>query len=216
MTDSEQQLEQLATEVVATPDTVQKEEEGNDLLKEETLQDILGRHRTEERELNNKVIALRKSVPKSNKSKKREINSQIIDMEYQLKQQQQEEIRKYHAKQKGVVDEDIINNNNQEEVEDGISLDTLNRLTLEEEPVAPSSSPRMKSFVKKPNKAKLKKEKREKEMQRLREEAEKEAEGQVDMGKLESDSIQELLVPMKLELQEVLSKIDIIIIKNRE
>ncbi|CAO3625425.1 unnamed protein product [Cunninghamella echinulata] len=108
-------------------------------------------------------------------------------MEYQLKKQQQEEIRKYHSKQKGVVDDDTINNNNQEEVEDGISLDTLNQLTLEEEPVAPSSSPRMKAFVKKPNKAKLKKEKREKEMQRLREEAEKEAKGQVDMGKLESD-----------------------------
>lgn len=210
MTDSEQQqLEQLAKEVVPTPsqDTVVDKAVQEDLMekekeeKEETLEDILSRHRKEERDLNNKIIALKKSVPKNNKSKRREINSQISDLEYNLKQKQQQEIRKYHAIQSG-VDVDMIKDEIEEE--DGISLDTLNRLTLEEEPVAPSSSPKIKTFVKKPNKAKLKKEKREKEMQRLREEAEKEAENQVDMGKLESDAIQELLVPMKLKVQEVL------------
>ncbi|CAO3609770.1 unnamed protein product [Cunninghamella blakesleeana] len=207
MTDSkQQQLEQLAKEVVSTPAmniVVEKEVQGvsveND-SSEETLEDILSRHRKEERDLNNKIIALKKSVPKNNKSKRREINSQISDLEYNLKQTQQQEIRKYHAKQSGMtvdtVQDDI-------EEEDGISLDTLNCLTLEEEPVAPSSSPTIKPFVKKPNKAKLKKEKREREMQRLREEAEKEAENQVDMGKLESDAILELLVPMKLKVQEI-------------
>lgn len=37
----------------------------------------------------------------------------------------------------------------------------------------------------------------------MREEAEKEAEGQVDRGKLERDAITELLVPMRLRVSEV-------------
>jgi OTU domain-containing protein 6 len=37
----------------------------------------------------------------------------------------------------------------------------------------------------------------------MREEAEKEADGQVDRGQLESEAIQELLVPMRLRVSEV-------------
>ncbi|KAI8337986.1 hypothetical protein BC941DRAFT_460951 [Chlamydoabsidia padenii] len=183
------QLEQVASEVVDIPDTTK--ETIQDTC-ENTLEIILGRHRAEERDLNTKIINLRKTIPKNNKAKKRDINNRISDMEYHLKQAQQEELRQYHAKQSGV---NVINDDDDD---DGISLDRLNTLTIEEEPVAPSSSPK-----KKPNRAKLKKERREQEMQRLREEAEKEAENQVDMGQLESDSIRELLVPMKLRVQEI-------------
>ena len=41
-------------------------------------------------------------------------------------------------------------------------------------------------------------------MQRLRDEAEKEASGQVDMAALEKESIQELLGPLKLKVHEVI------------
>ncbi|KAI9310294.1 hypothetical protein BX666DRAFT_1276736 [Dichotomocladium elegans] len=40
-------------------------------------------------------------------------------------------------------------------------------------------------------------------MQRMREEAEKEAEGQVDMAALETEAIRELLVPLKLRVHEI-------------
>ncbi|CAO3599486.1 unnamed protein product [Absidia cylindrospora] len=132
------------------------------------------------------------------------MTSRISDMEYHLKQQQQEELRRYHAKQKGL---DPDQHTMDDDDDDGISLDALNHLTVEEETVAPLSTPKVKPVAamagKKPNRAKLKKERREQEMQRLRDEAEKEAENQVDMGQLESDSISELLVPMKLRVQEI-------------
>lgn len=44
---------------------------------------------------------------------------------------------------------------------------------------------------------------REAEMQRMREEAEKEASGQVDMGAVEKEAIRELLGPMKLRVKEI-------------
>jgi OTU domain-containing protein 6 len=179
-------LEQAASQVVDVPETTIQQKANDAPI--ETLETLLARHRAEERDLNTKIINLRKTIPKNNKAKKREISSRISDMEYHLKQSQDEELRRYH----GTPDND-----------DGISLDALHKLTVEEEPVAPAASPTTSGGNKKPNRAKLKKERREMEMQRLRDEAEKEAENQVDMGLLESESIRELLVPMKLRVQEV-------------
>jgi OTU domain-containing protein 6 len=57
--------------------------------------------------------------------------------------------------------------------------------------------------IKKVNKAKLRIEKRNAEMERLREEAEKEAANQVDQGALETDAIKELLTPMNLRIKQI-------------
>ncbi|ORX48581.1 OTU-domain-containing protein [Hesseltinella vesiculosa] len=198
MTDilADQQLEQAAADTVPTP-TPMPPCGASD---KETLDHILARHRDEERELNNKIIALRKTIPKNNKAKKRDINNKISDMEYDLRQRQEDDIRRFHVKQSG-GDPDLHSN---ADSDDGISMDVLNRLTIEEEPVAPSSSPANPDHRKKKlNKAKLKKEKRAQEMERLREQAALDAENIVDMGQIESDCIKELLIPMKLKLQEI-------------
>lgn len=72
---------------------------------------------------------------------------------------------------------------------------------------APESSstppPSAAQKKKKPNKAKLRLQRREAEMQRMRDEAEKEASGQVDMGAVEKEAIRELLGPMKLRVREI-------------
>lgn len=57
--------------------------------------------------------------------------------------------------------------------------------------------------AKKVNKAKLRIEKRNAEMERLREEVEKEAANQVDQGALETDAIKELLTPMNLRIKQI-------------
>lgn len=58
---------------------------------------------------------------------------------------------------------------------------------------------------KKVNKAKLRLEKRNAEMERLRLEAEKEAENQVDMGAVETEEIRKLIVPMNLRIKQILA-----------
>ncbi|KAF7723061.1 Peptide-methionine (S)-S-oxide reductase [Apophysomyces ossiformis] len=159
----------------------------------ETLEAMLNRHRAEQRDLNNKIAAMRKSIPKSNKQKKREMTSRISDMEYHLRKRHEEELRAL----KGESVEEVA-------LDDGISLERLNALTVEEEPMAPLPSPANSATpTKKPNRNKLRKERKEAEMQRLRDEAEKEAENQVDYAAVESAAINELLVPMKLKLQEI-------------
>ncbi|KAG1436939.1 hypothetical protein G6F56_013339 [Rhizopus delemar] len=161
-----------------------------------TLNDLLEKHKEEQKQLTTKIIALRKSAPKSDKRKKREINSRIADLEYNLKTQQEEEIRALKAKEAG-----LDPNETQNEEDDGISMDLLDKLTIqhEEQEQGASSQPK----VKKVNKAKLRIEKRNAEMERLREEAEKEAANQVDQGVLETEAIKELLVPMNLRIKQI-------------
>lgn len=81
----------------------------------------------------------------------------------------------------------------------------MNELTIEEGPIAPTGTPNIggNGGRKKPNRQKLRKERKEAEIQKMKDEAEKEAEGQVDRGQLESDAIKELLVPMRLRVSEV-------------
>jgi OTU domain-containing protein 6 len=67
-----------------------------------TLDELLERHKEEQKQLTSKIIALRKSVPKSDKRKKREINSRIADLEYDLKLKHEEEIRAFKAKESGL------------------------------------------------------------------------------------------------------------------
>lgn len=78
----------------------------------------------------------------------------------------------------------------------------MQELSIEEEvPVAPAPTPQP-TTKKKKNRAKQRLQRREAEMQRLREEAEKEASEQVDMAALEREAIDELLGPMKLRVRE--------------
>lgn len=67
-----------------------------------TLSDLLEKHKEEHKQLTSKIIALRKSVPKSDKRKKREVNSRIADLEYNLRAKQEEEIRVLKAKEAGI------------------------------------------------------------------------------------------------------------------
>ncbi|KAI8147848.1 hypothetical protein BJV82DRAFT_593588 [Fennellomyces sp. T-0311] len=154
----------------------------------ETLEAMQERHRAEQQELQTKIIALRKSTPSSNKRKKKEVQSRINDMEYDLRIKHEKELR-------------VLQGDEDDDDDDGISLERLQELSVQDEPKAAVTQEQPKK--KKPNKAKLRQQRREAEMQRMRDEAEKEAENQVDMGALEKASIEELLGPLKLKVQEI-------------
>ncbi|KAI8370497.1 uncharacterized protein BYT42DRAFT_582617 [Radiomyces spectabilis] len=189
MSDIKEMLQEAAAQVVETPPSPVHDE----AEKSETLDEMLTRHREEQRALQTRIIGLRKSTPKSDKRKKREMNSKIADLEYELKTKHDRELNELN----GIKDDDG-------HIDDGISLETLNRLSVEEEPVAPQPTPATsQTTAKKPNRQKLRKERKEAEMQRLRDEAEQEAEGQVDMAAVEKSAIEELLVPMRLQVKQI-------------
>lgn len=162
------------------------------------MEQLLETHKEEQKQLTTKIIGLRKGVPKSDKRKKREVNSRIADLEYDLKKKHEEEIRVLKAKEAG-LDPDAV----EENADDGISLDRLNELTLEE-PIPSKTEPAAEQpKAKKVNKAKARIEKRNAEMERLRQEALKEAENTVHPGIVETEVITKKIVPMKLRIKQI-------------
>ncbi|KAI7871255.1 hypothetical protein BDF14DRAFT_1764951 [Spinellus fusiger] len=161
------------------------------------LEGLLDRHRVEQRNLQTTIAALHKSVPKSDKRKKRAVASRIVELEYALRTQQEKELAQLKALESG---EESVST---EEADDGISLERLSMLTVDK-PIAPLSSPALPSPVKrKVNKHDLKKLRREADIERRQTEAEKEAQHQVDKGATETEAVKRLLVPMHLELKQI-------------
>lgn len=92
------------------------------------------------------------------------------------------------------------------QADDGISLDRLNELSLDEQKKTDeTTTPTTEQPKKKVNKAKLRIEKRNAEMERIRLEAEKEAENQPDLGVLETEAIRKLVIPMNLRIKQVVA-----------
>ncbi|CAO3654086.1 unnamed protein product [Mucor fragilis] len=167
-----------------------------------TMDQLLENQKEEQKKLTTKIIALRKGVPKSDKRKKREVASRIADLEYDLKKKHEEEVRVLKAKEAG-----LDPNAPEPELDDGISLDRLNELSLEEQkkPEETTDTTEQQQPKKKVNKAKLRIEKRNAEMERIRLEAEKEAENQPDLGVLETEAIRKLVIPMNLRIKQVVA-----------
>ncbi|KAL0143522.1 OTU domain-containing protein 6B-like protein [Mucor lusitanicus] len=161
-----------------------------------TMDQLLENQKEEQKKLTSKIIALRKGVPKSDKRKKREVASRIADLEYDLKKKHEEEIRVLKAKEAG-----LDPNAPEPELDDGISLDRLNELSLEEE----EQKKPEETTATTEQQPKRKIEKRNAEMERIRLEAEKEAENQPDLGVLETEAIRKLVIPMNLRIKQVVA-----------
>lgn len=61
----------------------------------ETVDEILVRHRKEIRQLNAETTALKKTATKGEKKKKKEILAQIAQMEFDLNKRHEEELKKH-------------------------------------------------------------------------------------------------------------------------
>ncbi|RUP43578.1 hypothetical protein BC936DRAFT_136988 [Jimgerdemannia flammicorona] len=164
----------------------------------ETLQDITARHKRELRDLAARVTALKKTATKGDKKKKKEVVSEVALLETELAQRHERELQDLVARGGGSVEEE------EDLPDDGITLDRLNELAINETPAAAAASNEPKAAGgKKPNRQKQRKAAKAARMDEMREQAEIEASGQVDMRMVEDQAIAELLVPMKLKVAEV-------------
>ncbi|ORX73561.1 OTU-domain-containing protein [Linderina pennispora] len=116
-------------------------------LSETTIEELETRHRKETKELTSKVMSLKKSIPKGDKRKKKEVTAEIAVLEAQLAERHDAELA---------------------ELKQALAA-------------APTT-----------DEAKQRQQKRQEEMRRMQEEAEREAEGQVDLGQVESAAIDKL------------------------
>ncbi|KAJ1801251.1 OTU protein [Coemansia sp. RSA 2399] len=141
----------------------------------ETPEDLAARHRKEKKELITTITALKRTVPKGDKRRKKEATAEIEVLEKQLKEK--------HAAEQIAMDEAHSANDATDDGQD-----------------TPGAA-RMPGGKK--NKAKMRLQRRAEEMKRMQEEAEHEAEGMVDVTAVEAEAMNTLAASAGLSVKEI-------------
>ncbi|KAF9908817.1 OTU domain-containing protein 6B [Lobosporangium transversale] len=189
----------------------------------ETLEELLARHKKEQRELIAKITALKKTATKKNK---KEITTEIAQLEHALSQRHEKENMEWHAAHgKNNNDNSGKNNMNlsgsgnsvapsspslqsaaaEEEDEFDVNDIPIDHLILEAVSTkkAPSAGQQQSSGTRKPNRQKARKERKAQALKEIQDEAEKEASSQTNMNEVEKSAIEELAQAMGVVVQSI-------------
>ncbi|KAJ2792405.1 OTU protein [Coemansia linderi] len=173
-------------------------------ITETTLEDLELRHRKESKDLLAKVTALKKTVSKGDKRKKKEVAADIAALEAQQSERHAAEISQLTSNCSGSTVTIA-----------GLSLmpdqDAVAATTGDSEPpssMAPTASNgNSDNLDRRPggkvNKAKQRLQRKAEELQRIQAEAEKEAEGMVDVAAIESSAIDRLVANDGLKVRQI-------------
>lgn len=148
----------------------------------EALDDVIARHRKESKELQSKIMSLKKSIPKGDKKKKKQITEEIALMEAEFNARQDKELKEAES-----------NKNNNIDNEDLISSTSNLSLNDDKSPYNVSN--------KGPSKQRLRLEKKKAELEKGRKEAELEAASMVNHKEIENKNINEKLIPLNLGIE---------------
>ncbi|KAJ2057569.1 OTU protein, partial [Coemansia sp. S155-1] len=173
-------------------------------IPEATLEELESRHRKESKELLAKVTALKKTVSKGDKRKKKEVAADIAALESQLSERHAAELSQLTGNGSGL----IVATGLPPLTDQGAAAAT----TSDPEPsssIAPNGLYRNGDNLDrrpgggKVNKAKQRLQRRAEELQRIQAEAEKEAEGMVDVAAIESSAIDRLVANDGLQVRSI-------------
>ncbi|KAJ1678831.1 OTU protein [Spiromyces aspiralis] len=167
-------------------------------ITETNFDELSARHKKELRELAHKVTALKKSVPKGDKKRKKEIQAQIAELE--------NEVNVRHEQEKQTLEEKLASGTVPDEnAETDVVIEKLKNASVSDGDAAVDMDEVEETYVLKGKKSKAKRrlQRRQEEIERIQEEAAKEAEGMVDMQKVELDAINQLIALHDLTIHEV-------------
>lgn len=150
------------------------------------MEDLETRHRKENKELQASIMTLKKSVPKGDKRKKKEITAEIALLESQLKGKHAAEIAQFNQQSNAATTATITMSQDAETNDNTLDLAQGNE---------PGS--------KKMSKAKRRLQRRAEEQKRLQEEAEREADGMVDFSSVETDAIERAIASESLCIHQI-------------
>ncbi|KAJ2754224.1 OTU protein [Coemansia pectinata] len=156
-----------------------------------TLEELELRHRKESKELLAKVTALKKTVSKGDKRKKKEVAADIATLESELSERHAAELSQLTGSGSGLTV--VAAATSDPEPSSSIAPNGLygNSDNLDRRPGG------------KVNKAKQRLQRRAEELQRIQAEAEKEAEGMVDVAAIESSTIDRLVANDGLQVRSI-------------
>ncbi|KAJ1813350.1 OTU protein [Coemansia sp. RSA 2598] len=182
-----------------------------------SLEELEARHRREKKDLSAKIMALKKTVTKGDKRKKKEVATEIALLEAEQNDRHGAEIKEFSASSNSQQKEhdaadaaDVegslataVSNVSVSEAADKPSGDQPAQAAPSSGLYASRAGAQAKLPGNKKNKAKQRQQRKEEEMRRLQEEAEAEAENMVDVAAQESEAIEKLVARDGLVVQDI-------------
>ncbi|KAJ2500247.1 OTU protein [Coemansia sp. RSA 1972] len=169
---------------------------------EATLEEVEARHRKEKKVLIAKTTALKRTIPKGDKNKKKEVTAEITNLEKQHEGRQRAELIQF-AK---------VSQTSTAGASEKESVSTIKQTSEEENDDESPAAPTMSLYgsagqtgrpAGKKNKAKQRQQRKAEEMRRMQEEAELEAEDMVDVAAVETEAIEKLVAGHSLSIQQI-------------
>ncbi|CAI4457916.1 BDN_1c_G0023520.mRNA.1.CDS.1 [Saccharomyces cerevisiae] len=158
----------------------------------ENMEDILARHRKENKDLQNKITGMKKQATKS---KRKEVNSKCLDLQDKLKTKQENEIRDWK-----IANNEVFDAEQEDEVTPEKLLEQLSISRDEKEQQnVPVQQQQQGQTKKRRNRQKERLAKRDAAIAKMKEEAALEASKQPDLKKMEQESIDQLCELKKLK-----------------
>ncbi|KAF9347602.1 hypothetical protein BGX26_000936 [Mortierella sp. AD094] len=170
----------------------------------ETYEELKARHKREQRDLTAKVTALKKTATKGDKKKKKEVTTEVAQLEHSLSQQQEKEEKEWISLH-GSTDTQAEAEEEEEEEEDDFDVNDIpiDHLTIEPVFAKKQQQQQQSSGGKKPSRQKARKDRKAQALKELQDEAEKEAAGQVNMNEVERKAIEELAQVMGVSVKDI-------------
>ncbi|KAG0324328.1 OTU domain-containing protein 6B [Podila humilis] len=191
----------------------------------ETYPELKNRHKKEQKDLQAKVTALKKTATKGDKKKKKEVLAEVAQLEAGLKTVQDQQEKQWIQTNGSLVDStngtpavgvvvvapttttDHAGDEQEDEEDDFDPNDIpIDHLSMDPEPVKSKQQQQQQtssSGGKKPNRQKARKDRKAQALKELQDEAEKEADGQVNMNEVERKAIEELAEVMGVKVKDV-------------
>ncbi|KAG0321562.1 hypothetical protein BGZ99_003815 [Dissophora globulifera] len=197
-------MDQVPTTTLAQ-DTPVSDQAATTTTPAESYEELKARHKKEQRDLTARVTALKKTATKGDKKKKKEVAAEVAQLEHDLNQQQDKEENEWKSLHGGALPGAGGQENNALEEDDfDVNDIPIDHLTIDSTPAnKQSQQPQQSSGGKKPNRQKARKDRKAQALKEMQHEAEKEAEGQVNMNEVERKAIDELSVVMGVSVKDI-------------
>ncbi|KAJ1900576.1 OTU protein [Kickxella alabastrina] len=181
-----------------------------------TIEDLEARHRREKRDLAATITAMKKTVPKGDKRKKKDVTAKIVELEDQLSSRHASEVKSFvdpptktaddaHALADAVATVAIADSPPPKDIHDQEQHQHQHQQNVTPPMGLYGTSMGTQPTIlgTKKNKTKLRQQRKAEEMRRLQDEAATEAEGMVDVAAIESETIDRLVAADGLAVHDI-------------
>jgi len=170
------------------------------------MEELKARQKKELKEMQAKIMQLKKSV-NGNKKRKKEVQQEIQAMEAEIKERHQKELDEFNANNSNAENAENTENNENNESNESIPAESNDKPAEPEDiikkAIESNKFPIQQQKPKKPNRQKLRKERKAKKLLEMQQQAAEEAKNMVNTKQVEEEAFKKKLDELGLEIHEI-------------